>query len=280
MINLDRRLSHEKLKKMVSKSNECYVRVDLEHVEDDIDRYTRMYGNSTGKNDRANIGFIIGHLRRLRRLAKEGDLMLTWGLNNGIIESLPIDMINMAPYKMSTTDYVAVEDSRMIEIEFYDVANAIAFDIMSYDLGYTHDSLQELLKDINIITPYNISVLSKIIGPQCYMDSYRMLFEKSPYYDLGEMELLNFTRDRGFVSKSYREVVEESCKTAAVTIWASVFDKLVRTGEQPRICGVYETSIFIAVPGELEYDFSKLAEDILMTVCGRKFVAQPRIMVY
>lgn len=58
-----------------------------------------------------------------------------------------------------------------------DLDNIIAFEMMNKDLGFTHRKIEELLKDVGIMTQNSADVLLNIIGdnePYKYSKMYKI----------------------------------------------------------------------------------------------------------
>jgi len=62
-------------------------------------------------------------------------------------------------------------------VTYDDLDNIIAFEMMNKDLGFTHRKIEELLKDVGIMTQTSADVLLNIIGdnePYKYSKMYKI----------------------------------------------------------------------------------------------------------
>lgn len=65
----------------------------------------------------------------------------------------------------------------MVRVTYDDLDNIIAFEMMNKDFGFTHRKIEELLKDVGIMTQTSADVLLNIIGdnePYKYSKMYKI----------------------------------------------------------------------------------------------------------
>lgn len=278
---IQHKVNYNDLVNPFTKINETSVSMNTEMIQKDIDRFKDELNKSCNKYDKANIEMIITYLKKLKKnINSESQFELCWSTSNTdeIPHTYPVQLVNEPVYKLNTCNYIEIGASeKLVEIDLTDLADIIAFEFMYKDLGETHESIEELLKDCGIIGFESSKLLTdyfKDNGDEIYKLSKIMRIGESPYASPDTKTIKDYFSSKEFKIKDYKDVVEYSCRYAA-TIIANTIIKNHSHNDKFKLLMVNATTIvFITdVVDDVKID------EITIRVFGRRFIVEPRISI-
>lgn len=265
-----------------NKLDELSVSVNVELINKDIARLKDEEKNTNNSINKKNISALIKYLEKiLKYVNEESKFEFCWNVDKDTIPSTyPMTLINEPLYKINFANYVELENNEhLLEIDLTDLADIIAFEFMYKDLGETHESIEELLKDCGIIGFEKASLLTdmfKVNGDKVYELSKSMWIGESPYFSLETRKVTDYFHSTTFKSKDYREAVDYSCKYANTLIAGSIIKNYIHQNIEVIPLIVSSTHIVILIKGSDEINID---EEISIRAFGRRFLIEPKINV-
>lgn len=256
-------------------------------IEDDIKRIKQGAQITAGKGilskgiDAKNVSSITSYLERIIKKSENGPVTIGWGLDGNIINSYPIEMKVIPEYKVCSVDYINLKNEQVVYLDYTELANIIAFELMYRDMGETHSTMEEKLADIGIVSVYSGKALTKHFSEKVYELSKLMHVADSPYLVEGSGTITDYFGAKEFKSKSYKEVVSHSCRSAMSFIVEALLKKCAGNNIKFKLCGVFDTGIYLLVSSQVDsYIKQQLKETVYIRTFGRKLEVSPKIQVF
>lgn len=259
--------------------NKRAIQEDIDRLNDEIQEIKTS--NSINKKlNKKNISNIIDYLKVLSRKSDENMVEITWTVHNNIIKSSPIEMINIPEYNVFSTDYINLDSEIMIHLDYTELSDIIAFEMMHRDLGETHETMEEKLKDVGIIAINDSSVITKHFTDNSIFElSKSLLISDSPYIVHGRNRIVDYFGRSEFKLNRYKDVVSHSCKSVMALIVEYILNKCVSNGVKFKLCNISDTGIYIIVNSYKELE-NQLYENIYIRTFGRKLEVVPKIQIF
>lgn len=286
IIQQDSRLNN--LQTMLNKHGSTHVHFNTQVILDDIARIDReiekLEQKMDGSNYRINIGIqnyknISNYLKRLYKKAEKGSIEVNWYLSNGIVKSSPVELRNIDEYKVYVSDYITTTKT-LIHVDFSEMANIIAFEIMHRDLDESKETIEEKLQDVGIIAVYDAGKLTKYFDGSPYAQSKILRVSDSPYRDYSGHTICDYFGISKFPDKTYMECVQYSCQYAMSLIVESIVTKLINRKSDSKIAFVSNTGLYVIINNSIEEMQETLGEPIGIRAFGRKFEVKPALNIY
>lgn len=268
-----------------SKMNTITLHMNKELIYNDYERLKQYSKDPKSKVDKLNIKALIAYLDKiLKNIQDDLSFEMCWSSEDDIPTSYPISLINEKTYSIDIANYIEIpNDKKLIEIDLTDLADIIAFEIMSKDLGETHESIEELLKDCGIIGFEKAELLTNFFksnGDKVYELSKHMKIEDSPYLSLETKKIHDYFNTKEFKSKEYKEVVEYSCKYAATIIANTIIKNCSRMNINCDVIILNATNITLLIDST-EIDIKKnILEEISIRAFGRRFLLENNVSIF
>lgn len=269
-----------------TKMDEVSVTVNSELIKKDIDRLKGMLAEPKNRYDAANLKGLIAYLEKLlKNVLEDSTFELCWELKDNIPESYPLNIINEKVYGIDICNYIEVaENEKLVQMDMTDLADIIAFEIMARDLGETHASIEELLKDCGIIGFEPASLLTDFFkenGDRVYELSKSMKIGETPYYSYDTKKVHDYFSSKEFKTKEYRDVVEYSCKYANIIIANTIVKNSLHCNIDIKMIMLNATSITFIVNATDEVNIkNNIIEEISVRAFGRRFKIEPDIQIF
>lgn len=269
-----------------TKMDEVSVTVNSELIKKDIDRLKNMLEEPKNRYDAANIKGLISYLEKLlKNVLDDSTFELCWEVKDNIPESYPLNIINEKIYGIDICNYIEVaENEKLVQMDMTDLADIIAFEIMARDLGETHASIEELLKDCGIIGFEPASLLTDFFkenGDKLYELSKSMKIGETPYYSYDTKKVHDYFSSKEFKTKEYRDVVEYSCKYANTIIANTIVKNSLHCNIDIKMIMLNATSITFIVNATDEVNIkNNIIEEISVRAFGRRFKIEPDIQIF
>lgn len=268
-----------------NKMDEITIHLNKGIIEKDLERLRTLAEKPTNKYDKANINYLIAYLQKLmKNINSESEFDMCWEIRDGLPYTYPLNLINERAYGIDICNYVELsENEKLIHMNMKDLDDIIAFEFMARDLGETHESIEELLKNCGIIGFESASLLTDFFkknGDNVYELSKSMKIEKTPYYSYENRKVHDYFSSKEFKTKEYREVVEYSCKYANTIIANTLIKNATHRGETKLIMlNATDIALIVSVDSDEEIK-QKILEEISIRSFGRRFKIEPCIQIF
>lgn len=268
-----------------NKMDEITIHLNKGIIEKDLERLRTLAEKPTNKYDKANINYLISYLQKLmKNINSESEFDMCWEIRDGLPYTYPLNLINERAYGIDICNYVELsENEKLIHMNMKDLDDIIAFEFMARDLGETHESIEELLKNCGIIGFEPASLLTDFFkknGDNVYELSKSMKIEKTPYYSYENRKVHDYFSSKEFKTKEYREVVEYSCKYANTIIANTLIKNATHRGETKLIMlNATDIALIVSVDSDEEIK-QKILEEISIRSFGRRFKIEPCIQIF
>lgn len=268
-----------------NKMDEITIHLNKGIIEKDLERLRTLAEKPTNKYDKANINYLIAYLQKLmKNISSESEFDMCWEIRDGLPYTYPLNLINERAYGIDICNYVELsENEKLIHMNMKDLDDIIAFEFMARDLGETHESIEELLKNCGIIGFEPASLLTDFFkknGDNVYELSKSMKIDKTPYYSYENRKVHDYFSSKEFKTKEYREVVEYSCKYANTIIANTLIKNATHRGETKLIMlNATDIALIVSVDSDEEIK-QKILEEISIRSFGRRFKIEPCIQIF
>lgn len=256
------------------------LKVNTELIDMDINSLSKSLNKSKNAANIANIKGIIEYLTKFKgKLNRNNKITLTWEYKDDILTCKPIDILDFGVYGVRMSDYFVLEKGAFVRVEYKDIKDIVAFELMKDDLGFDFKRIENDLGDIGPIHINSMDKLYELWADECkpYEDSLYLKVENSNYIDRGNNVILDYSQKYEYKIDKYYEVVEESCRRVMTQLLDSLLYD-VSAGISYKICDVTRDGFTIYV--EDEKHWSGLKKDLCKSVCiqcvGRKFEVKPK----
>lgn len=224
-----------------------------------------------------NITAIIKYLRSILKRAKRGVVEVKWVVDNGTIKSYPIEMKDIPEYGILTTDYIDINKGKLLHLDYSELSDIIAFEMMYRDLGETNRTIEEKLDQIGIVAVNESKELTKHFTGSPYKASKVLPVEKSPYLTPDNNKILDYFGVCEFDADTYKKAVSYSCRYAMAIILESMIKENAILANKIKICGVFDTSIYLLMDENMK---DRLTDSICVRAFGRKFEVVPKAQIF
>ena len=261
------------------------IKVNIEMINKDIERLNSEKGRFNRTDDK-NIKALIKYLNKIKSLADDnGFIELCWNSDDErILELYPIPSVNEEIYSINLCNYIEIfENQNILMVELKSIADIIAYEFMYRDLGENHESIEELLKDCRLLGYGSASVLTdkfKNDGDNIYYLSKSMRIGDCPAVNKDKNVVYDYFNRKEFKADGYRNVVEYSCRYAALIILSNVIKNCIHCKIPYRLIMVTGTSFAILIDNKDNIDIkAELIDSVSIQAFGRKLIADIDISI-
>ena len=264
----------------INKLNEMSITMNKELILKDIDRLSNEIKTTNNKKNKENLKALVAYLKKiLNNMQEDSTFELCWVTDTSIPYTYPLELIHEPLYGVNTRNYIEIESGEhLIEIDLKDLADLIAFEFMFKDLGETHESIEELLKDCGIISFEKATLLTdtfKNNGDDIFELSKTMLIEDCPYLSFEDKTISDYFHSKKFKGESYREVISYSCRYANTIIANSIVKNYLHKNQEIKLLAIDPTSITLVIAGDSEVNI----DEISIRIFGRQFLIEPKVTI-
>ena len=253
--------------------------VDLESILNDEKLIQSMIkgAQASRKKELAEIHKVLSGIQTNCR---NGSIPILWFCADGLARSYPCELANFENDGVDCTNYIKRPDnSTVVRVTYDDLDDIIAFEMMNKDLGFTHRKMEELLKDVGIMTQTSADVLLNIIGdnePYKYSKMYKI--GRQAYWNEDDSVMYDYFQTMTFNTKYYKIPVEYSCRHAIQFILDRLLDQLRQESVVFSLCSLDDRSITFLIDLNSKPAFEKVVlEPVTIRAFGRMFNTQAKI---
>lgn len=283
-LNQNTIINEEKTRNLVENQVTLHLKINLQLLNDDIDRLKKMIDKTKSPVMLKNIKMTIKYLEGIRKKANKSTISLDWTVINNKVVARPFEMRKIDMLDINTTDYVVLDDKTLVNIDYSDVINAIALELGHRDFCLDSSDIEKRLKDISIISVNDINILKErgILEDDMAVALMSSRIEDTPYRSDDTNERYDYFGNNVGEGTDYRDMIESSINCAMQKLVYNTFNTASQIGIDIYVCGVYENSMaFIMDNDKVEALKNKLENDkVTIRVFGRKFEVTPKIVAY
>lgn len=270
---------------------EFEVGVDVEKVRADIEKLKKLKADTKNKINEKNIDICIKELERLEKLIDKetNKVEIGWSAKDGLAYSYPFNMITDRGYGIDCEKYFKPgEKQKLLELDYSQLSQIIAFELISEELGESIESIDELtetagigsINEASILTDnfeddmlelskvFKIGISPYITGDKEYIEDYfnRKKFKLKTYF--------KFKNDKEAI-ETYRDVVKYSCKYALSVIAATMIDKMISLGYTGiKLIGISDSKILFILEDKEDVGYNLkdyIDNDIVVRSFGKLY---------
>ena len=247
--------------------------IDLEEVEQLEESVSKILKKANGTR-REYLKFMQRQIQNLSNNCRGGTVPILWYCNNGLVGSYPIEIMNFQEENIDCMELIKLpKNSSAIRIQYDQLADIIAFEMICKDIGYTHKRIEEELHGTGIITNNSADKIKSLIGNnKPYEISRELSIKNSGYFSEEDGMIYDYFQYMSFSTPTYREPVEYSCRHALAFILNEMLDKLKEKDIPFTLCAVEDKSITFIVDKRKQKEFISIAEEtVTIRAFGRLF---------
>lgn len=258
-------------------------------IEDDIHK-VEVYSKekSVNSNDARNMKKIIKYLNVLLNAVNpiNHQFVLSWEVNNKRTVSESVGLLHFPDYKVQTTDYIELGDKSLIRMDYRDVLEIIAFDMMYRDLGYSFQDMEEALKDVGIVAITPAARLLGLLDESPVSLSKHLRIGDSPYATCdGKMAwdyfgLAEQDGSSAFSSGRYIDCVGYSLDVALSIINMHILKTLHSANITVGLCAINENGIYYLADKLSSQKVADTADSVVVRAFGRRFEVIPKVEIF
>ena len=260
---------------------ECVdIPMNVDLIQYDINRLTRMSESSENSNDKANISIIIAYLKKLMSKVENGVYQISWRFESYKISAYPLDLNHYAMYNVHTSDYIET-DKKIVRFDYTDVYQLIAFEMMHRDIGYETSEIEEHLKNVGITSINDVEIMQDYIAEDALKWSEALKIGDSPYATKDGMFSYDYfytDENKPFRSRKYKDCVSRSVDMALAIITNALIKKFISSKVYFKLCSVTKDGIYFILDNT--DNIEEYAESVAVRVFGRVFEVKPNIEVF
>lgn len=227
-------------------------RVDRDLVEADLMKLQKLSETVEKRSKTAvNIVSTVRHLWKLNKYLTGDRYSYKLELQNNdgaMIATTPFQMVKIPEFKVQTTDYIILEGTSLVELNFSKALDTIAFEMCHHDVGITWEEAEESLKQYSLLTrtpAENVDVLKYIRYEQS--KGFRILRSTCGSTDEMKTYFGDAVSTRGNQGVYYKPLMATARK-AGCFITQYVIDTLKRAGAEGwQVVAVFEDSVQLLV---------------------------------
>lgn len=281
MIQIQQDMPDVVIESLINKNSEVQIDIDIDSIKSDIKTLEEKLKAPLSRTDKKNIKEVKEYLGKVLNRVVDGKLDILWNVDKYILKTYPVELMHIPEYNIEMTDYISVpvESGHLVRVDYRDVLEIIAIEMMYRDLDETMESMELKLENIGITGIYPSIELTKYFDESVVNLSKIFKISNSPYCT-SDMNSFEYFGKKTFKSRHYRDNVGYSIKHALTILTQSILDKLVTSNIDFKLCSVSDSGIyFITEESDVDID-SLLNESAVVRAFGRRFEVKPKVTVF
>lgn len=287
MASIQQNFSLNSINSLLPKYGNTDIQLNVDNIRSDIQRLDTELSNLKlnklvdGVKKVKELEYAIEFLNRLIDKTEDGVLSLGWNVTDNVIKSYPIELIDIPNLKIHSTDYIKLDKEKIVFLDYKQLVDIIAFEIMHRDLGEDHKSIESLLTDIGIVGIRDCDILTNYFKEDMYRVSKFLRVSDSPYLIPGTKYILDYFGKKEFKATTYEEVVFYSAKEALSLVVESMLKKCKENSIEIKLCSITDLGIYLIVNGNIKDSLWEIIkENVYVRAFGRNFEVKPSITIY
>lgn len=265
---------------LISRNSESKMGIDVDSVKLDIDVMETKLLEPMSRIDKRNIKEVKGYIEKILSKTENNVLELAWSLEGSILKSYPVELMHIPEYNIEMTDYISITEGSLVRVDYRDVLQIIAIEMMYRDLGEDSESMEDKLDHIGITGIYPASELLKHFEDDAINLSKIFKVGDSPYRTQDRRIIFEYFGKKEFDGKVYRDCVGYSIKHALSIITLAIMERLTANNIQFQLCSVSDSGVYFVTENDGIEIAEILNESAVVRAFGRRFEVKPEVTVF
>lgn len=268
------------LESIVNKYGETQMIIDTDSVKSDIEALEQKQSKPLSRIDKKNIKEVKEYLEKLLNKTVDSKLEIIWSVDNYILKTYPIELLHIPEYNIEMSDYISASEGHLVRVDFREVLEIIAIEMMYRDLDETMESMEQKLEHLGITGMHPASELLKHFEDNAVNLSKILKVGSSPYSVSDTKLSFEYFGTKEFKSNFYRDNVGYSIKHALAILTQAILDKLVTNNVNFNLCSVTTSGIYF-IAQECDVDiYNILDEHADVRAFGRRFKVKSKVTIF
>lgn len=295
--------------RIITKNDSIKIKLNTSELKKELDTIFKGISDSIKKAGFTGECLILGACTlyfnnikdKFDKATNESDIVsISWSdKNNWLSSNIEFKNIkNINGFSLNTMNYIMLgQGELLVDIDVTEMADAIAFELMRRDMGFSDRDMEDILADCSIIHENSYSKLYNIykndkVKP--YELSKELKFGESPYYSLEDSYLKDYFLISNYKNpENYNDCVSNSCKIAVSKVALNIVESVYKAensnkrGEMDSIDREFYMNLIQLSDTSLTFitnmdmmDVKKHIQPINIRCLGRRFQINPKIAIY
>ena len=252
------------------------IKINEDALNRDLQTVELLLKNCRSRERRDELKEMARVLKTASSNCRMGAIPILWYSSQKGAYSYPVELRNFENDGIDCATYIEKPlNSSVARISFRDAINIMLFEMMHRDLGFSHNDMEDELKDYGIITSNKADKLLSLIndlGEEPFELSKFYKIGQSIYYDADDKVMYDYFQNMPIETVYYRQPALISCNCAMSMILDELLDKFKTKNVLFTLCAMDERSItFIIDNNSIDKVKSIIQEPVTVRVFGRMF---------
>lgn len=211
------------------------VYLDLDEILIDLEKLDSIKNKTNKETVKINVDNIVKYLMQISRYYNQNktvEIKAKWDNTCNKINVQPFEVRKLKKYGIDAINYFKVKDCIILELDYTELINAINFECMYRDLGYTDEYIEDKLKDLGIFSIHDSKELGFIDNTDKGM---KLEVKCSPKYDSVEKCMYDYFGNK-VKSNKYKDVIEQNSRFTLNCICDQLMHKIDNSVTIWRVC--------------------------------------------
>lgn len=277
------RFEASKLGSGLDKLGHLKMRMNTELIQDDINKVKTLAEQANRVSQLKYLSGVDDYLKMLLKKSLKKQVNLQWTFLDNRVRAFPFEIRQFKKLQIQATDYIIMNNAKMLSFEYEHLLNMLAFDIVHREFGFTFDDIEKALSSISLLSVQDCQILydKELLAPNTYNIALEMAIEDSPHLDIETHEITDYFGIRHESSKYYREAILASRDMAMNILLQQILTKAIQKGYEIKLAGIFDDSIYFVVPANIAEDVQNgLRDNLEVRLFGRIFEINPIVRLY
>lgn len=259
------------------------IKLNSELIKDDIDKVDKLLSQATRISQRKYLESVIDYLNMLYKKSTKSNITLQWTFIGEEPRTFPFEIKQFKKLQIQATDYIVMNNTKMLSFEYKDLLNIMALDIVYREFGYSFSDIEHMLCSVSILNIQDTKILydKGLLSDDIYSVALEMAVGDTPHLDTETHEVTDYFGNIHKASKYYREAVLGSRNVAMNILLQQLLYNATQHGYKIKLAGVFEDSLYFILPSDEAEEIQKgLTDSLTIRLFGRMFEINPIVKLY
>ena len=288
-INQGQDINLRKLRRSLSKVSNT-LKLDINSINNDIEKIKIIRDKVLDTDD---IKQLIPYIDNTKKdieaikglIATNNEILLNWVIEGNELKSTPINFssIKLGKAEINTTDYIVLDNTKLISIDLRKLLSIIAFEVTHRDIGIENKEIEEYLsKNCNLIGINEGDVFKEFITDRFYEKALVLKLEDTMYKNINNNKLYTYYGDCIGKSKYYRDILIPTYKKTLYIVLEYIMDIINGANLDIQFIGITSNKLYFLDSSTNGTASKGLGDkiDLSVRVFGRNFKVDTDIETY
>ena len=288
-INQGQDINLRKLRRSLSKVSNT-LKLDINSINNDIEKIKIIRDKVLDTDD---IKQLIPYIDNTKKdieaikglIATNNEILLNWVIEGNELKSTPINFssIKLGKAEINTTDYIVLDNTKLISIDLRKLLSIIAFEVTHRDIGIENKEIEEYLsKNCNLIGINEGDVFKEFITDRFYEKALVLKLEDTMYKNINNNKLYTYYGDCIGKSKYYRDILIPTYKKTLYIVLEYIMDIINGANLDIQFIGITYNKLYFLDSSTNGTASKGLGDkiDLSVRVFGRNFKVDTDIETY